>query len=129
MSIPFPNYIPRLGITPFSQWIANVITRWQSLNPSELPSGDKVVLAFQSFQDNWCSFYLKERGERGEVVEIFRIIQDCWYLLNMNSIVYFWCVFFSHMLWKATNSHNKVLLQLGQKATMPGYLAQSMGTI
>ena len=29
-------------------------------------------------------------------------------------------------LWKATNSHNKVSFQLGQKPTMPSYLTQSV---
>ena len=32
-------------------------------------------------------------------------------------------------MWKATNSHNNVLFQLSQKATMPSYLAQLVGTI
>ena len=32
-------------------------------------------------------------------------------------------------VWKATNSHNNMLFQLSQKATMPSYLAQLVGTI
>ena len=32
-------------------------------------------------------------------------------------------------LWKATDSHNNVFFQLSQKATLPSYLAQLVGTI
>ena len=35
----------------------------------------------------------------------------------------------SGIMWKAKNSHNNVLFQLSQKATMPSYLAQLVGTI